>query len=142
MQHCSSSTTNTGHLHAWALTKITPHLPRAAQHTHQARARKVLYKQISICQADAPSADAQPKAKSPLLPPCSHLLLAKVVVLGVEVHQLRLWCAHGLGTRTSDAVKGHVALTTDVEHLQGWGGGSGRWGAGVVVVVVEEEQDT
>lgn len=39
------------------------------------------------------------------------LVLAKVKVLGVVVHQLGLGGAHGLGASLGDAVKAHIALT-------------------------------
>lgn len=77
----------------------------------------------------------------------AHLLLAKVKVLGVEVHQLRLRCPHGLGTGTRDTVKRHIALTTDVEHLGGGGKGAegegeGRWAGCVSDVALWEHVRT
>jgi hypothetical protein len=52
----------------------------------------------------------------------THLLLAKVIVLGVEVDNLRLRSAHCLGTRTGDAIKRNITLATNVEdlHVQIW----------------------
>lgn len=72
----------------------------------------------------AECAGARARACRPRPPPAggarqpTHLLLAKVELLGVEVHQLRLGRAHGLGARLGDAVKGHEALAGDVVHLR------------------------